>query len=595
MAEIIADDLRNGSFSLWGFYKRRMLRIWPALLLVMLVTFLVGLYLLLPLQLVELGKATVFSLLLASNVFFWFQTGYFAPAAENNLLLHLWSLAVEQQFYLFVPFLMLVVFPGRGRDWRWIIAATTVASLILCITMTPRTPVASFYLLPTRIWEFLLGACVALFNIESRSYPRLAEIASALGLAMIIAAAMFLRGSLAYPGYWAVLPCGGTALVIGANAYRATVSGRVLAYHLCGLIGRLSYSIYLWHWPILTFCRLSGISIDVMAVKIAILALTFLCSFLSWRFVEVPFRSSVFTSAKLRFSAVASAAVGLAAISLAAFTTEGLPFRLDAQTRDLLAYQSYPSKPALYRQGECFLVPGEPVSDFREDKCADRFANRSNVLLWGDSHAAHFAPGMREHSAKFGFNVVQATYGGCAPIPSRPSNSGPCVDFGNKILTMAANRQFAAVVISANWTGYPAVLSELSEMVHSLAEGGLRVILIGPSVEFTHPLPVLLAGTRSGPKPLARSPESWLLDTAVKLDEQMHQMFTGILNVFYISPISEVCPEHVCPVLVDKGVPLTWDSSHLTAEGSKLASGLILKRMSHFLRAQIVQPVSSKL
>lgn len=595
MAEIIADDLRNGGFSLWGFYKRRMLRIWPALLLVMLVTFLVGLYLLLPLQLVELGKTTAFSLLLASNVFFWLQTGYFAPAAENNLLLHLWSLAVEQQFYLFVPFLMLIAFPGRGRDWRWIVAATTVASLIVCIVMTPRMPVASFYLLPTRIWEFLLGACVALFNVERRSHRLFEEIASAVGLTMIIAAATCLNGSVSYPGYWALLPCGGTALVIAANAYRPTVCGQALASRPCGVIGRLSYSIYLWHWPILTFCRLSGVSIDVMPVQVLILAATLVCSFLSWQFVEVPFRKPAFASAKLRLAAVASTAFSLVAISAAALATNGLPFRLDPQTRELLAYQSYPLKPTLYREGECFLVPGEAASDFREDKCSDRFAGRSNVLLWGDSHAAHFAPGMREDSAKFGINIVQATYGGCAPVPFRPSNSGPCVDFGNKILAMASSGHFKAVAISANWTGYPAILPELSKMIQSLARNGPPIIVIGPSVEFTSALPVLLAGTRSGLRPPPRSPAGWLSDAAVKLDGQMNGLFSGTLNVIYVSPISEVCPKHVCPVLLDNGVPLTWDATHLTAEGSRLVSGLILRRISPIFGAQIPRTKSTNL
>jgi peptidoglycan/LPS O-acetylase OafA/YrhL len=585
MAEIIAEGLRRGKFNPWQFYQRRFLRIWPAMLLVMLATFAAGFVLLLPLQLIELAKATSLSLLLASNILFWAQSGYFAPAAENNLLLHLWSLAVEQQFYVVMPPMMLMIFAGRPRDWRWLVVAGTIASLLLCIYFTPRIPVATFYLLPFRIWEFLLGSSIALYHVKRQFHWAYAEIASAVGMAMIVAAAVFLNGTLRYPGFWALLPCVGAGLVIGANVDTPSRTSRWLALPPCVAIGRMSYSIYLWHWPIITYCRLSGVPIDSLSVQLSIAVATLGCSYLSWKFVEVQFRNSAMGSVRLRLAGLASVAFALGTISATVMLTDGLPARLDAPTSALLAYQNYPVS-ALYREGECFLRLRQSATDFHEARCGHRVSGRATLLLWGDSHAAHLAPGLREASTKFGINIVQATYAGCAPIPSRSSNSGECANFGKNILKLALTEKFDAIVLSANWTGYPSILPELLTVIAELVRNQRFVIVIGPTAEFNNALPLLLAGKRKGTTPIPFSPPEWLSDAAVELDRRMGEMFGELPNVAYLSPISEVCPSRVCPVLLDNNVPLVWDSTHLTAEGSRLVSNLLLNRISSVIRAQ---------
>jgi peptidoglycan/LPS O-acetylase OafA/YrhL len=595
MTEIITKEIQKGKFDLRQFFQHRILRIWPAMLVAILATLLVGLFLLPPIELAELGKSAIASLLMGGNVLFWLQSSYFAPAAEGNPLLHLWSLGVEQQFYVLVPLLVPIAVMGWRKDRRWTVVAMAIASFTLCIIMTPQKPVASFYLLPTRIWEFLLGSCVALYRAELVVRASVTEIGSAAGVGMIITAVLFLNGRLQFPGYWALLPCLGAALVIAANAGALTLAGRALASVPCVVIGRLSYSIYLWHWPNLTFCRLEGASIESGPVRLLILVSTLGCSYLSWRFVEAPFRNSTVLSPKQRFVGLAATMSVLAVASAVVVASGGAPIRLDRQTRDLVAYQDYSQKSSLYREGECFLRMDQPASDFDWAKCGDRVVGRANLLLWGDSHAAHYAYGMHEMASRFGIDVVQATYAGCAPIAWRVTNSESCADFGNKIRGLALAQKFDAVVISANWTGYPGILPELSTLVRDLAQMGRFTVVIGPSVEFTKSLPTLLVAAGFGVGIAGRQPSDWLTDAVVATDRRMREMFVGVPNVFYISPVTEACPAGICPVLLENRIPLTWDASHLTAEGSILISSLLLEKLSPVIRKHISQAQKSNL
>jgi peptidoglycan/LPS O-acetylase OafA/YrhL len=595
MAEIVVAEVRIGEFDLWRFYRRRILRIWPAMYLVMLATIVAGMVLLLPIHLVELGNTLLASLVLASNILFWLHTSYFAPSAETNPLLHLWSLAVEQQFYLLVPLLVPIAAADRSSRWRLAVVAVTIASLALCVAMTPQKPVASFYLLPTRIWEFLLGSCIALYPGELAERAGANEVAAGAGVAMILAAVAVFNAGVQFPGFRALLPCAGTALVIAANANVRTLVGRALAASPCLFVGRLSYSIYLWHWPILTFCRLEGISTEPMAVKLSIVVATLLCSYASWRFVEVPFRGSPIVPVRLRLSGLAAAMVFLAVTAGAAVGTDGLPMRLDRQTRDLLAYQSYPRKSAIYREGECFLQIGQPASDFRESNCGVRTPDRASVLLWGDSHAAHYAYGLQEAAGGFGVDAIQATYSACAPIPFRAAKLPSCADFAREIFARARSQDFDAIILSANWTGYPGVLPELAVVVRDLTQMNQFVVVIGPSVEFRKALPAILAEKSSADALATQQASGWLNEAAVDLDRRMRETFAAAANVLYLSPLTEICPAGTCPVLLGKGVPLTWDATHLTAEGSILVSSALLEKLAPVLRGRRLSAKRSRL
>jgi peptidoglycan/LPS O-acetylase OafA/YrhL len=596
MAQIVAGEIEKNVFNPWRFLERRIFRIWPAMLAVMLVTLVVGAATLVPDDLLDLGWSALSSLFAVNNVLFWQQSGYFAPDAQRNVLLHLWSLAVEQQFYLTMPILMAAVFWHTRRSRVWIVLTITLASLALCIYATPRARTASFYLLPTRYWEFGLGALVALGGTRLRLAHRGANIVAAAGAAMIIGAVVGLGRESTFPGSLALLPCVGTASVIWAGMFAAPVTGRLLSLAPLRFIGRISYSLYLWHWPLITFCRVWGLTVDTPSMQVLLFALSVAAAYLSWRFIEVPFRVPSPMAARPRVAAVAGGAGAIALAGAVFVATQGLPSRLDPDVRAMLAYQHYPRK-ELYREGTCFLTLDQDPAAFHVEACAQATPGRPLVLLWGDSHAAHYAPGLRALADKLGIDLVQASYAGCAPMPWRSDNSPTCARFGRTILDLIESRRFDRVIVSANWTGYPNIMPDVATLLAELGANGIDAIVLGPSIEFRRRLPLMLASRPSALFSRGRGPQDWLSDNVVSRSRQMHHALSDLPHVTYVEPISELCRDDTCPVLVDGRVPLVWDASHLTAEGSALVAAALLPRLAAALditAAKDARPVSMK-
>jgi peptidoglycan/LPS O-acetylase OafA/YrhL len=592
MAQIVAGEIDRKVFNPWGFLERRIFRIWPAMLVVILVTLVVGAATMVPDDLLDLGWSALTSLFAVNNVFFWQQSGYFAPDAQRNVLLHLWSLAVEQQFYLTMPILMAAVFWRTRQSRVWIVLAVTVASLVLCIYATPRARTASFFLLPTRYWEFGLGALVALGGARFRLGCRSANIVAAAGVVLIIGAVVSLRRESTFPGSLALLPCVGTAAVIWAGLFAVPATSRFLSLVPLRFIGRISYSLYLWHWPLITFCRNWGLTIGTPLMQLSLLALSVAAAYLSWRFIEVPFRVPSRMAAWPRISAVAGGAGVIAIIGAVFAATHGLPSRLDPNVREMLAYTHY-STIGLYREGTCFLTSDQDPAAFNIDACAQTTPGRPLVLLWGDSHAAHYAPGLQAIADRLGIDFVQASYGGCSPIPWRTDNSPACAEFGRTILKSVESRRFDRVILSANWTGYPNIMPDLTALLRDLGAKGIDAVVIGPSIEFRRRLPIMLASRPSALFSQARGPQDWLSESVVWRSRQMQQELDGMAHVAYVAPISEVCRDETCPVLVDGHVPLVWDASHLTAEGSVLVAAALLPRLAAALDVTAVKDARS--
>ncbi|SFJ24185.1 acyltransferase family protein [Albimonas pacifica] len=288
---ILLDDLDGGRFSILQFYERRARRILPALSLVIAVTSLVAVSgVMLPDQLTRYFQSVVATALFAANFFFWWSTDYFAPDAEESPLLHMWSLAVEEQFYLLFPIVLFLV-------WRWrkgwtapLMLVCVLASLGLAEIASREAPTANFYFPVTRVWELLAGSLVAVRlrgGIPERT--ALSPWLAALGLALVLASIVMVGGDFRYPSLWTVPSVLGTALLI-RYARPDDPAGWVLALAPMVFIGQLSYSIYLWHQPLLAFARISTFGHVELWVMLALSALTIPLSWLSWRFVEQPFR-----------------------------------------------------------------------------------------------------------------------------------------------------------------------------------------------------------------------------------------------------------------------------------------------------------------
>lgn len=290
ITSILYSEIQNGSFSLVRFYERRVRRLYPALTLVTIFCIPFAWWWMLPSEFREFLYSIAAIQLFASNIFFWWNTDYFSTGAELTPLLHTWSLAVEEQFYLFFPLGLLLL---KRLDKRLLIAGIVlaiIAGLLLATRLTVSHPSASFYLLPSRAWELLMGALMALTAQHwSKSPQWLCEILALAGVALVALAVFMFDAQTPFPGVYALAPVMGTALIIGFADYRTTV-GKVLALRPVVLIGLMSYSAYLWHQPLFAFARIRTLN-NLGVVDFSLLiAATFVLAYISWRYVENPFR-----------------------------------------------------------------------------------------------------------------------------------------------------------------------------------------------------------------------------------------------------------------------------------------------------------------
>src|SRR4051794_21518271 len=316
---IIQSEVRGGSFSFARFYERRVRRLLPALYAMVALTAIPSFYYLLTSERQEFFRSVAAVVTFTSNFFFFAQTGYFDHAAVEKPLLHTWSLAVEEQFYLALPVLMWLLLRG-GRDARWrlpmALVAFSVASFALCIWLmkTDRSATA-FFMSPPRAWEFLIGGIVAVKNFPVLRHAMLRRSARGIALVLLAIPIFSLRQGAGFPGFNALLPCIGAALFIWSGIGMPSLSrSRFSPLEIVRFFGRISYSLYLWHWPLFTFARFSKTSLVLGPFdKLALFTLTVAISYQSWRFVEQPFRRGALVPTRGAFQiAGASTAVLLA-------------------------------------------------------------------------------------------------------------------------------------------------------------------------------------------------------------------------------------------------------------------------------------------
>ncbi len=404
---IILKDLERGTFSMLAFWERRARRIFPALAVVVAACLVVGWFLLLPFGYLVLGQSALALSFFASNFQFWRTGDYFGPVAEENLLLHTWSLSVEEQFYLIVPVFMAALYAWRKRSLLpWAAAAGVGVSLLLSAWWLRRDPSSAFYLLPSRGWELAAGSLLA-FARPFRPACKPA-LAGAGGLLLILASFCFYSEKTAFPGIAAVPPVLGTAFIIWSGNAAGSWFHKALTWRPLVHIGLLSYSLYLWHWPLLALHRyLTGGPAPMMAA-IGCIALALVLSELSLRFVERPFRERKWASNRRRlFTAYfASSALRLASC-IAIYTTGGVPSRLPETAARLDRVEG----------GGAFT--GRNVTQFPEGGRSLEFgaqAAKRTVLLWGDSHASVALWALDPLCRELNLAGVAFTRGGTPPV-----------------------------------------------------------------------------------------------------------------------------------------------------------------------------------
>lgn len=447
---LILKQQQAGNFYLSNFWTRRIRRIIPAAFVMAAVTLVVGSVLLLPKDLEQLAKSAIAQQGMVSNLFFWLNTGYFDGPAETKPLLHTWSLAVEEQFYLGFPFLLVLLNRFWQRSAFFVLLGLALISFGLSEWAVRHHPSATFFLLPTRMWELLLGALPLYCPEPVRQRKAWREFCAWAGFAGILIAGWLFDSNTRFPGAAALIPCVGTALIIYANAFQQTSLGKMLSDRRLVFVGLLSYSLYLWHWPILAYLRYCLGQNLTLGIRVAAIALSLLCAYCSWKFIETPFRQG-FRQVGIRKTAWAAAACSMVLIglSLGIYLADGLPGRLPERVHQLTVGNAVPTQyHSTARQVQKDKLPGLGVKG-----PADRPVK---FFVWGDSHAMALAGVLDSLGHENDLRGIMASCSAEIPLLGvwTPARNSETIDWNDSILEYVKTRRVSNVILVSRWSAY---------------------------------------------------------------------------------------------------------------------------------------------
>jgi peptidoglycan/LPS O-acetylase OafA/YrhL len=464
---IIVRQLDQLRFSLLGFYVRRIRRIFPALIVVLGVTLVLGWLWMLPTAYAQLSADVFASAAFVSNIALLLQSGYFDIESGKKPLLHLWSLGIEEQFYLFWPLILMLA--ARLRVSILAVASVIgVASFVLNVALIGSDPVATFYLPFTRAWELLAGAALACGRSQLRQTGAASNLRAAIGLLLIAIAAGVLDSKSAFPGWWAILPVAGAALLLSAPA--AWGCRHLLSSPAMVRIGLISYPLYLWHWPLLVFFAIIKFAPLTLLERVLIVGLSFALAWLTYRFVEIPFRFG--RPSRLRIAGLCS---GMALVALAGGVIvqgRGFDFRLPPEIREMTDVRTDSSK---WRFHQCLLDLSHEMSF--ADSCVDP-NRRPLILIWGDSTAGALLPGLRKAQETRDFGIAQFTSSSCIPALNTDVAGVPnCRAINDKVLALARQIKPDIVLLHSTWDGD---LDGVARTVTALKQQtNARIIVLG--------------------------------------------------------------------------------------------------------------------
>lgn len=588
MTRIILAPLAEQRFSVLRFYLARARRIFPALAVLGALLLAYGWFALSPMDYKLLAKHAGASLLFFSNQVYWKESGYFDADAHEKWLLHTWSLSVEWQFYLLYPLLIVAVHrlfrrPVGVAGALW---AVFLASLAWSAWLAFANPSKAFFLLPTRAWEMLAGGLIYVHQDACNRLARGRGWLEPAGLAAILAASLLLTADTPWPGLAALLPVGGAMLVILDSGGRTRLLG---AAAIQG-IGRWSYSIYLWHWPVVVWLYQSQSGQDGVWIA-ARMAASILLGWLSFRLVEIPARGFV-SRFRLAPALAACAAMVLAPFAVAAafhYQSErvtALRFKDHprlAEVRELEALQAryfgelY--KP-LYREGSCFLVPERSHDSFAPE-CA---GERTRIVLWGDSHAAHLWPGLKA-AAEPG-TAAQWTASGCPPFLNEAFAKRPhCRDINDWVLRKVLETRPQVLILAGAWVKHDEAtirrgLAETLARLQADPSWRPRIVLVGSVPAWRKPLPRLLASDFLSGDERQRSPNA--LDRDMSRRDTLIRELAGNRAEFF-SPIAVACNDEGCLRYLEKDgarLPFAFDYGHMIEESSVMVVAALFRQLS---------------
>jgi peptidoglycan/LPS O-acetylase OafA/YrhL len=572
ITSLILHAAQGNKFSFADFYSRRVRRILPAFLLVLSAVLAVGWFTLLPSAYASLNKTALSSLFFVPNFQLLSEAGYFEGEPNRRILLHLWSLGVEEQFYLVWPVVVLLCWKRR------LLLATTilgVSSLVGCLALSRKDPALAFYLPFTRFWELLAGAVLAwrerrhlLSEVGETTELKMTwrNMFSLVGACLVLAALFLTDPTKAFPSWRALPPVLGTALLIAAGPdtifNRFALSNRPTVW-----LGQISYPLYLWHWPVFSYGWLlnGGFPPKVtLAFSVGLAAATY-------QFIEKPVRRIRDKRAQAK-AALLLVFLGMAigCVCATIIVLKGAPHRFPPAIARFLTYKYDDTTSWNYA---CFLQQDQQPEDWTVSRCVDPAKTKAQplVVLWGDSHAAELAPGFNAVKLSKSFRLGEMTAAGCPPVLSVTVDRAPNCDAMNKFY-MAEIRKLKprSVVLAGYWYEYKFGFAPLADTIRALKSSGIEsIIVIGPTTRWTTYLPELLAKqaiAHGGQPPATLGSEAYVLMPEADIRRLAVQE-----GAEYLSALDILCPGGQCITRLGPGPESVtyFDESHLTVSGSK--------------------------
>jgi peptidoglycan/LPS O-acetylase OafA/YrhL len=561
---VIFEEVKSGTFSVLRFYERRARRIFPALIATAVLIFVAGWFIFLPDEQRNLGAEMAAVSGFASNFLFWLQTDYFAGAGELRPFLHTWSLAVEEQFYIAFPLMLLLLSRTAGQRFIAWTAAIAAISFIVGIAWLRLDSTGAYYLPAGRAWELMIGALLAMGAVPRIRNRKVNELLAVVGLLLIAGSVLLLTEDSAFPGVNALWPCLGAALLIHTGGSSPTVVGRWLGTKPFVAVGLISYSLYLVHWPILVFSSYYLMRPLHPTEVVAALVLMFLLAYLSWRFVERPFRNRKRISRRTVWISTGLGLFAIGALGVATFMTGGWPSRFPPHVRAMVA-----ASKENHADPRCFIEGG-----FRQwggDHCLLVRGSGPRVLLWGDSHANHYVPAILNRRDRLRSTILQYTSAACLPLLDTTLPRRPYCEANNAyVLDIIRRYDIERVVLAANWAygleRNGAGLDDVRRTVDRLRGLGLDVRIIGDSPDFSFSNPGFLAYRLA-----QRADPDAPFFVGTRNDWDINRSLEAMVGPQrFVDPLAMLCrPNRECLVYT-QGESLMTDNAHFSRFGAEL-------------------------
>lgn len=592
---IISREASEGRFSFVNFYERRVRRLFPALFTMLAVILVFGYFLLLPSDFRSTLRAALGTIFFSSNIVFWksMAEGYFAADAKLNPLLHTWSLSVEEQFYLLFPLLLMLCYRFCRRSVVLVMFICAAVSLVLADAWVRSHAVATFFLSPFRAWELLVGGLLSLNAVPALRSRPLREGLAAAALLAIVGAIFWFDTRTGLPGYAALLPVLGATAILHVGTSGGSAISRALVLKPVVYVGLISYSLYLWHWPLIVLTRF-GIGMDTVDTYVpALLVGSLVLGSLSYHVIEQPFRSRDRVGRRAVFGYGATASSVLVAVAAIGMINRGNESRFsnDVLALDLARYPSIPFVECDSRKDGCKLGPkGVP----------------STMLLWGDSHLLAWAPVFEQLLDANGVGALFRPTSACPPLFGAISlNNEACYAQNLAISTiLEADSSVRTVVLAADWKAYfqgdiplrvigssagqSGTTEALRRTIRWLLDHGKEVYVIGPVPTYDRDVPLTLALQRVHQR-----------DWAPPLYEKRRRTqtaFFGAIRSLNDAKLHVVDPEDwmckpACVVEI-QGKPLYRDGNHLSVAGAMFGQSALAVAMSAALGKRNAASVS---